>query len=62
MKRGKRFAGIGNVWMALEAGLLSIAIVSFPIRTSAADSRIDAEHLVEKARMAFDRMVADPNL
>jgi lipid-binding SYLF domain-containing protein len=62
MKTGKRFAVAGSAWAALVTGLLSMAIVSLPIHASAADDRMEADQLVEKARMAFDNMVADPNM
>ena len=48
--------------MVLMAILLSMAMVSFPIPKSAADDRMETDQLVEKARMSFDNMVADPNL
>ena len=41
--------------------LLSVVIVSSPVSASA-DDRMEADHLVEKARMAFNTMVADPNM
>ena len=50
------------VWLVVATVLLSFAMVSFPIPASPADDKMEADQLVEKARMAFDSMVADPNL
>jgi lipid-binding SYLF domain-containing protein len=62
MKAGKRLSKVERVWLVLVSGVVSIAIVSFPIHASAVDDRMEADQLVEKARMAFDGMVADPNM
>jgi len=59
MKIEKR---LERVWVGLLAILWAISMVSFPVPASAADERIDADHLVEKARLAIDTMAADPNL
>jgi lipid-binding SYLF domain-containing protein len=50
------------VWLVVATVLLSFAMVSFPIPACRADDKMEADQLVEKARMAFDSMVADPNL
>ena len=62
MKTGRRLAGVGSIWGVLATVLLPIVIASFPARVSAVDYKVEAEQLVEKARMVFDSMVADPNL
>jgi lipid-binding SYLF domain-containing protein len=62
MKKGKRLVWIGSVWLLLATLLLPIGMVSFSIHTAAADDRMEADQLVEKARMAFGNMVADPNM
>ena len=62
MKAEKRLGRVQSVGLVLLAIVLSIVMTSFPVPTSAADDKMQAEQLVEKARMAFDSMVADPNL
>ena len=62
MNTEKRYAGVRCASLVLMAILLSMAMVSFPIPKSAADDRMETDQLVEKARMSFDNMVADPNL
>jgi len=62
MKAEKRLGRVQSVGLVLLAIVLSIVMTSFPVPASAADDKMQAEQLVEKARMAFDSMVADPNL
>jgi SH3 domain-containing YSC84-like protein 1 len=62
MKTEKKFAVRPRRWLILVAILLFTAMVSLPIPGSSADSRMEVNQLVEKARMTLDNMVADPNL
>jgi hypothetical protein len=62
IKIWRRLVGVECVWLVLAAGWCSIVIISFPVCASAADDRMEAGQLVEKARMAFESMVGDPNL
>jgi lipid-binding SYLF domain-containing protein len=62
MRTEKRLARIGSSRLVLAMVLLSIAMVSFPVRASAADDRMEADQLVEKAQMAFDSLIADRNM
>lgn len=62
MNTEKRLAKGQCIWLVVATVLLSFAMVSFPIPASPADDKMEAGQLVEKARMAFDSMAADPNL
>ncbi len=62
MNRAKRWTGIGGVGSVLAILLLSVAVMSFPKPSSGADERMEANQMVEKARITLDNMVADPNL
>ena len=62
MNAEKRLGRVKSVGLVLLAIVLSIVMTSFPVPASAADDKMQANQLVEKARMAFDSMVADPNL
>lgn len=62
MNREKRSAIGQSAWLVSAMILVSIAMVSFSILASPADNKMEADQLVEKARMAFEGMVADPNL
>jgi lipid-binding SYLF domain-containing protein len=58
----KQFPKGQCVQLVVATVLLFFAVLSFPIPASPADDRMEAGQLVEKARMAFGSMVADPNL
>ncbi len=50
-----------GVWIAIV--FLSLAMVpSLPAKVFAADDKMEAEQLVEKARMTLDSMASDPNM
>ncbi len=59
--KGAKQLGLGGVGLILII-LLSMAVVSFPASSRAADERLEANQLVEKARITLENMVADPNL
>ncbi len=62
MSRDKKLAKIRCAGVVLAIILLSMAMASYPTSASAADEKMEADQLVEKARMTFDNMVADSNL
>jgi lipid-binding SYLF domain-containing protein len=62
MSREKSLAKGQSAWLVLAMVLLTFAMVSFPIPASPADNKMEADQLVQKARMAFNSMVSDPNL
>jgi lipid-binding SYLF domain-containing protein len=61
MKTRKPLTPTGRTQLVLAIILLSAAMMSSPVPASA-DDKMEADHLVEKARMAFNTMVADPNM
>ncbi len=62
MTRDKQLAKVGCAGVFLAIILLSMAMASYPTSASAADEKMEADQLVERARMTFDNMVADSNL
>jgi len=62
MNREKWLVKRQSTWLVLVMVLLSFVMVSFPIPARSADNKMEADQLVEKARMALDSMVSDPNL
>jgi lipid-binding SYLF domain-containing protein len=58
-KRGTLAMGAPRLFWGII--LLSV-IMTYPPLPASADDRMEADHLVDKSRMAFNSMVADPNM
>ncbi len=58
----KRLGWMRSVGSLATITLLAVTLAFFPFPASAADEKMEANQLVEKARMTFENMARDPNL